>query len=101
MDLRVSDVRLVSFPTWREIQAHAESDAVDRSFLIRYCFPAGLKELLDAQNGDRFVPALLLPAMRLGEQLEIPAPASHSSSLALESMRDMPVVCSARSSRLL
>jgi len=74
--VRVSDVTVASSQRWCEIQAQVETDASNRSFPIRYCFPLGLQKLVDAQNGDPFVPALLLPAMRLGEQLEINSPVS-------------------------
>jgi len=74
--VRVSNVTTISFPTWCEIQAQIESNAFNKPFLIRYYFPPSLQKSVDVQNGDPFVPALLLLAMRLGEQLEINSPVS-------------------------
>lgn len=76
--MRVSSVRTISFPTWCEIQAEIESNAFNKPFPIRYYFPLSLQRSVDAQNGDPFVAALLLPAMRLGEQLEINSPVSRT-----------------------
>jgi hypothetical protein len=61
---------------WCELQAQIKSGAARKPFLLRYCFPETMREFLSVENGDPFLAALLLPAMKVGETLEIPAPVS-------------------------
>ena len=71
----VSDIKVTPSKGWCELQAHVKSDTRKR-FLLRYCFPQGLEESVSPHNGDPFLAALLLPAMKVQETLEIPAPVS-------------------------
>jgi hypothetical protein len=68
----VSDIRVSSFKDWCELQAQVKSDHARKPFLLRYCYPRKLQEFLAVENGDPFLPAVLLPAMRTGETVEIP-----------------------------
>jgi hypothetical protein len=52
------------------------SDALDAPFLLWYRFPLGYEQFIRPESGNPFIPALLLPAMRAGEPLELPAPVS-------------------------
>jgi len=52
------------------------SDASRRPFLVLYRFPRGFEGFVSPENGDPFIPALLLPAMKAHEPLEITAPVS-------------------------
>jgi hypothetical protein len=72
----VSDIKIASYRGWCELQAQVKSDTAKKPFLLRYCFPPSLKESVSSENGDPFLAALLLPAMKLHETLEIPAPVS-------------------------
>ena len=74
--LLVSDVRVVSSGGECELQARVRSDASRRPFLVLYRFPRGFEGFVSAENGDPFIPALLLPAMKAHEPLEITAPVS-------------------------
>ena len=71
-----SDIKIASYKGWCELQAQVKSDTAKKPFLLRYCFPPSLKEFVRSENGDPFLAALLLPAMKLHETLEIPAPVS-------------------------
>jgi len=68
----VSDIRVASFKHWCELQARVKSDYHREPFLLRYCYSLKLQEFLSAENGDPFLAAVLLPAMRTGETVEIP-----------------------------
>ena len=72
----VSDIRLVSSEGQCELQALVKSNAARKSFLLRYRFPSAFEEFVSTENGNPFLPALLLPAMKLHEPLEIPVPVS-------------------------
>jgi hypothetical protein len=67
----VSDIRVSSFKDWCELQARVKSDHARKPFLLRYCYPRELQEFLMVENGDPFLAAVLLPAMRTGETVEI------------------------------
>lgn len=64
---------MASFKDWCELQARVKSDAVRKPFLLRYCYPPAARHCLSSENGDPFLAAALLPAMRTGETLDIPA----------------------------
>jgi hypothetical protein len=72
----ISDIKLVSSEAECELQAKVKTNAARKSFLLWYRFPRAFKNLIDPRNGDPFVAALLLPAMKAREALEIPAPVS-------------------------
>jgi hypothetical protein len=80
--MRVSDIRVVEIEGGCQLEALVESDAhPDETdwfapFALWYRFPAWCAPLLSAGNGDPFLAALLLPAMRVGERLRVEAPVS-------------------------
>jgi hypothetical protein len=61
-----------SLKGWCELQARVKSDNARKPFLLRYCYPRELKGSLMVENGDPFLAAVLLPAMKTGETVEIP-----------------------------
>lgn len=87
--VRVSDVRLSTADDRRELQAwvSSERDAADDSwfapFALWYRFPMWCGSILRADNGDPFLAALLLAAMRAGERLIIESPVSSRLLAAL------------------
>jgi hypothetical protein len=72
----VSDIRLVSSETECELQAQVRTDSIRKPFVVRYRFPRKFENFISPENGDPFVAALLLPAMKTHEILEITAPVS-------------------------
>ena len=80
--MRVSDIRVADIDGGCQVSAWVESDAHPdetdwfASFTLWYRFPAWCAPLLNARNGDPFLAALLLPAMRVGERLHLDAPVS-------------------------
>lgn len=68
----VSDIKVISLKERCELQARVKSDHARKPFLLRYCYPREVREFLAVENGDPFLPAILLPAMRTGETVEIP-----------------------------
>jgi hypothetical protein len=74
--LIVSDIRLLTNADRCQLQASVNSDALDEPFLLWYRFPLGYEQFIRPENGNPFVSALLLPAMRAGEALAIEAPVS-------------------------
>jgi hypothetical protein len=74
--MRASDVRLLSRGDCCELQATITGDALGEPFLLWYRFPAALERLISANDGDFLIAALLLPAMKTGEPIEIPIPIS-------------------------
>ncbi len=72
----VSDIQVTSTGIGSELQAQVKSDIARKPFLLRYCFPRGFEDFISPHNGDPFLAALLLPAMKNREALEIPAPVS-------------------------
>jgi hypothetical protein len=82
--MRVCDIRVVPLGDTCELRAtitcEAELAPYDGQpiapFDLWYRFPAEYGEALRPDNGDPFLAALLVPAMTLGERLEIPAAVS-------------------------
>jgi len=72
----VSDIRVVPYRNWCQLQAHVSSRTLDRPFLLYYRFPPEYESVIDASIGDPFIAMLLVPAMRSGETLEIHAEVS-------------------------
>ena len=72
----VTDIKLVESSDYCELQATVNSKALDEPFNLWYKFPTTCKNYLGVENGDPFLAALLLPAMRTGEGLDIPTPVS-------------------------
>jgi len=74
--MEVEKIELVS--SWRhcELRATVKSRALREPFVLWYRLPRRYRRYIDPTNGDPFVAALLLPAMRVGEPLRIPYAAS-------------------------
>lgn len=85
----VSEVRIESFSDRCELQAKVESEALNEPFLLKYQFPKEFKEFLDPGNGDFALAALLLPAMRTGEPLEICVPISTRLRRSIDQIQDI------------
>jgi hypothetical protein len=71
--MRVSDIRVVTAAETCQIQGWVESDrdADDAQWLAPFTlwhrFPRWCQPFLSSNNGDPFLAALLMPAMRTGE----------------------------------
>jgi hypothetical protein len=82
MPMRVSQIQILQRPDSVELRARVESerdyeeDDWFESFTLWYRFPEWCTPYLSPDNGDPFLAALLLPAMRTGEPLIIDAPVS-------------------------
>jgi hypothetical protein len=95
--MRVSDIRVISLADGCELRARVVcererapySDRVIEPFDLWYRFPAWCRVFLSPNNGDPFLAALLVPAMTLGERLEIPAPVSPAILRALPEIQDI------------
>ena len=80
--MRVSRIEVISADDACQLQGWVESDATEddvdwfEPFSLWYRFPRWCRPYLSADNGDPFLAALLLPAMRTREKLTIPAPVS-------------------------
>src|SRR5215217_1408032 len=80
--MRVSRIEIVTADDACQLQGWVESDAPEddvdwfEPFSLWYRFPPWCLPYLSADNGDPFLAALLLPAMRTREKLTIPAPIS-------------------------
>jgi hypothetical protein len=80
--MRVSEIAVLDTDDASELRARVESDRAaddgDRfpAFTLWYRFPPWCRPYLRDDNGDPFLAALLVPAMLMGEDLEIPAPVS-------------------------
>jgi hypothetical protein len=59
-----------------ELRATVTSSALATPFELWFRTPSHLGRFVDPSAGDALVPALLLPAMKVGEPLEIPVPIS-------------------------
>jgi hypothetical protein len=89
--MRVADVQVTSRPEWCELRARIESDgdATFEPFELWYRFPAWREPFLQPANGDPFLAALLVPAMTLGERLEIPGAVSPALLRALPEIQSI------------
>jgi hypothetical protein len=80
--MRVSGIRVFATASSCELQGRVESDrAADdddwfEPFTLWYRFPSWCTPFLSRDNGDPFLAALLLAAMRTAEPLTIPSPVS-------------------------
>lgn len=72
----VSNIKLNTKEDTCEIQGEVSSSAFKKPFVLWWRFPKACENFLDPNNGDPFVAALLIIAMRVGETLEIQAPIS-------------------------
>ena len=80
--MRVWDIRVVTTAETCQIQGRVESDRDKNDaqsfapFTLWHRFPRWCEPFLSPDNGDPFLAALLMPAMRIGERLAISAPIS-------------------------
>jgi hypothetical protein len=80
--MRVSDVEVTTTADSCELRGQVASDRDPdhddwfEPFMLWYRFPLWCTPFLRVDNGDPFLSALLVPAMRTGEDLSIPAPVS-------------------------
>ena len=74
--LRVSGIELVEGGSCCELRGTVEGGGLREPFRLYFRVPADLASRVLAHNGDPFLAAALLPAMKSGEQLEIDAPVS-------------------------
>ena len=74
--MEVCSIEVSSRKGYCELQAQVRSDTARKPFLLRYCYPSAAQGFLRPNNGDAFLAAVLLPAMKTGETVEIPADVS-------------------------
>jgi hypothetical protein len=74
--MRVSEIGVSFRPGCWEVHALVSSDARMEPLFLWYRFPEELSGLISADSGNALAAALLLPAMRHGEPIELPVPVS-------------------------
>ncbi|MGA2628287.1 MAG: class I SAM-dependent methyltransferase [Candidatus Bathyarchaeia archaeon] len=72
----VSNIDSFTNGNYCELRAKIETNSLKKPFHLWYRFPAQQKDFIDTQNGDPFVAAMLLPAMKVGEPLQVTIPVS-------------------------
>ena len=72
----VSNIESFTNGDYCELRARIETDWFKKPFHLWYRLPAQQKDLIDPENGDPFVAATLLPAMKAGEPLQVAVPVS-------------------------
>ncbi len=104
--MRVSEIRVLATGDGCELHGRvtSEADPDDAdwfdSFALWYRFPTWCLPFLSADNGDPFLAALLLPAMRTGERLFIPAPISSRLLEALPEIQSIYAAFDPRTTRV-
>ncbi|MGH2614288.1 MAG: hypothetical protein ACRDJC_03535, partial [Thermomicrobiales bacterium] len=104
--MRVSEIRVISLDDSSELRGLVESDAdPDETgwfapFTLWYRFPRWCAPFLSSRNGDPFLAALLLPAMRTGDRLELAAPVSAALLDALPEIQAIYAAFDPRSTRV-
>ena len=104
--MRVSDIRVLATGDGCELRGRVTSevkpDAADwfEPFILWYRFPAWCLPFLNPENGDPFLAALLLPAMRTEERLLIPAPVSTRLLAALPDIQAIYAAFDPRTTRV-
>jgi hypothetical protein len=104
--MRVADVQVAPHADGCELRARVEPETelapYDGKplapFDLWYRFPAWCRDFLRPDNGDPFLAALLVPAMTLGEPLEVPAPVSPALLRALPEIKAILHCCDRRQS---
>ena len=82
--LRVSEIKSSAKNKQWELRGTIESESLKEPFILWYRVPLRYRDFIDAENGDPFVAAALLPAMKCREQLQISAPASQKLLLSTD-----------------
>jgi len=72
----VSNVESIERDNYCELRARIETNSLRKTFELFYRVSRDHLEFMDTNNGDPFVAAMLLPAMRLGEPLHVSIPVS-------------------------
>jgi hypothetical protein len=104
--MRVSDIRVVTTEETCQIQGWVESDRPEDDaqwfapFTLWHRFPRWCEPYLSPDNGDPFLAALLMVAMRIGERLAISAPISPRLLDALPEIQSL-YVCFDRRNQLI
>jgi hypothetical protein len=73
----VTNIKVNSVGNFCELSADISSEALPKPFTLWYRFPQGYKEYINPNNGNPFLAATLLLAMRTGEELQISKPVSY------------------------
>ena len=104
--MHVSDIRVLATGDGCELRCRVTSetnpDAADwfDPFTLWYRFPAWCLPFLSSDNGDPFLAALLLLAMRTGERLLVPAPISLGLLEALPEIQEIYAAFDPRTTRV-
>src|SRR5688500_8631316 len=104
--MRVSEIRVIATGDGCELHGRVTSDAEPddadwfEPFSLWYRFPAWFLPFLSPDNGDPFLAALLLAAMRTGERLFIPAPISLRLREALPEIQEIYAAFDSRTKRV-
>jgi len=85
--MRVSHVRIVTTEDSCQLQAEISSSALTTPFVLWYRFPADVSAFIAADSGNPWVAALLLPAMWVGEPLEVDVPISPKLATSLKQIQ--------------
>jgi 2-polyprenyl-3-methyl-5-hydroxy-6-metoxy-1,4-benzoquinol methylase len=72
----VSNIESFMNGDYCELRANVETSSIKEPFHLWYRLPAQEKDFIDTENGDPFVAAMLLPAMKAGEPLQVTVPVS-------------------------
>src|SRR5918996_824535 len=74
--MRVTDVEVAEVNGQSELRATVQGKRLRKPFRLWYRFPTDFIGSIEPDNGDPFVAALLLPAMKTGEPIEMDLPVS-------------------------
>lgn len=87
--IRVSNIELETGADTCELRAHVETKDFDKPFTLWYRLPLSAAPFVSAKSGDPFLAALLLPAMSMGEFLEVEAPVSPKLLRSVDQIQDI------------
>jgi hypothetical protein len=85
--MHLSDVQLRDSSEYCELRAAVHSRMLAEPFPLWFRFPRDLRPHLNVENGNPFIPALLVLAMRAGESLTIPLPVSRRLQAAISEIQ--------------
>jgi hypothetical protein len=85
--MRVSGIELVDYEGRAELRGTVEGGALREPFRLHFQVSTDVAARIPAHNGDPFLAAALLPAMKSGEPLEIDAPVSPRLLRSLEQIQ--------------
>ncbi len=87
--MKVCNVELVKKGSTCELRADIHRDHTQNVFHLWYRFPAVLEDHVSVESGNLFLAALLLPAMKSGEELHIPMPVSPRLLRSADTIQDI------------